>query len=151
MYNSTLQFLTKNKGLAHIALGEYEEAARLLSEAEQYAPAGSYNRGIIYYYQAVNALHMGEYYRAYELFRANKDTKYETLQEQWIILGAYLYFLNKVGKLDNGAERFSIGKYLNETLRSCLNLTLRAENAPFLLIRRYENPHYTQHNSGFRA
>ncbi len=123
VYNSTLQFLTKSKGLAHIALGEYEEATRLLSEAEQYAPTGSYNRGIIYYYQAVNALHMGEYALAYKLFRANKDTKYETLQEQWIILGAYLYFLNKVGKLDNGAERFSIGKYLNDTLSTAHDKT----------------------------
>jgi len=123
VYNSTLQMLTKNKGFAHIALGEYEEAARLLSEAAQYAPAGSYNQGIIYYYQALNALHMGEYYLAYKLFRAHKDTKYETLQEQWIILGAYLYFLNKVGKLDNGAERFSIGKYLNETLSTAHDKT----------------------------
>ncbi len=116
VYNSILQFFTKNKGLAHVALGEYDAAAQLLSEAEQYAPVGSSNKGIIYYYQALNAMHSGDYYRAYELFRANKDFKDETLQEQWIILGAYLYFLRHVGKLDNGADRFSIGKYLNETL-----------------------------------
>ena len=116
VYKSILQFFSKNKAFAHIALKENEEARQLLLEAEKYSQAYSYNLGILKYYQAINELHIGNYETVYELYRSNKKNKYETLSEQWTILGAYLYYLKRVGKLETGIDRFSIGKYLNETV-----------------------------------
>jgi len=113
--NSALQFFYKDKAIAHIALKEYAKARELLKKAEQYAPVYSRNRGILYYYQAVNELHSGNYAVAYELYKKYRKSKYDTLSEQWAILGAYLYFLSASKKLDVGTDRFSIGKYLNET------------------------------------
>jgi len=116
VYKSTLQFFTKYQAIAHTVLREYPQAKALYLTAEQYAPPRSYNRGIIYYYQAINALHSGEYQIAYDLYRQHRKTKFETLSEQWAVIGAYMYFLRSVGKLQTGSDRFSIGKYLNETV-----------------------------------
>ena len=116
VYKSTLQFFTKYQAIAHTVLCEYPQAKALYFTAEQYAPPRSYNRGIVYYYQAINALHSGDYQFAYDLYRQHRKTKFETLSEQWAVVGAYMYFLRSVGKLQTGSDRFSIGKYLNETV-----------------------------------
>ena len=116
VYNSSLQLFTKNKAIAHIALKEFKVAEQLLIQAEEYAPPRSINFAILKYYQALNAMHSGAYNKAYELYRANRKNRFETLQEQWTIMGAYFYFLKKAGLLETGSDRFSIGKYLNETV-----------------------------------
>ncbi len=115
VYGSTLQFFSKHQALAHTALREYPSAEALLTSAEQYAPPRSFNRGILYYYQAFNALHSRQYELAHNLYREHRNTPYTVLAEQWTIMGAYLYFLKRAGYLGSGAERFSVGKYLNET------------------------------------
>ncbi len=114
--DSVLQFFTRNKGLSHTALKEFTEARKLLSKAKQYAPLHSHNLGILHYYEAINELHSGNYKRAYELYRAHRKTKYETLRDQWAVLSGYLFFLSKTQHLDVGTDRFSVGKYLNETI-----------------------------------
>ncbi len=114
--DSVLQFFHKQKAIAHIALKEYDEAARLLSFAEQYAPEHSLNRHILYYYQAVNALHAGRYQDAYTLFREHRHTKHKSIAILWTVMEAYLYFLRITGNLDVGTDRFSVGKYLNDTI-----------------------------------
>ena len=48
----------------------------------------------------------------------NRKTSHATLSEQWTVIGAYLYFLKKTGRLQTGTDRFSVGKYLNETAAS---------------------------------
>ncbi|MEO1515077.1 MAG: tetratricopeptide repeat protein [Bacteroidota bacterium] len=114
VYRSVLQFIVKNQAIAHTALGEYDQAERLLRQAEEYAPAHSYNLAILRYYQAVNALHSGDYQAAYQLYRQQRKTKYLQLREQWQVMAVYMYFLKKVGRLDTGTDRFPIGRYLNE-------------------------------------
>jgi len=118
VYSSILQFFTKNLAIAHTALGEYEEAKALYISAEDYAPALSFNRGVLYYYQAVNAMHSGKYQEAYQLYRQHRKTKFDTLAEQWAVMGAFMYYLKCIGRLDIGTDRFSVGKYLNETVPS---------------------------------
>ena len=98
-----------------MAMREYEQAQQLLSQSEQYAPPRSFNRGILYFYQAINALYSGNYQIAYRLFRMNRKNQDEILVEQWAVMEAYLYFLRRIGKLDTGTDRFSLGKYLNQT------------------------------------
>ncbi|MEO0776698.1 MAG: hypothetical protein AAFW73_22100 [Bacteroidota bacterium] len=115
VYGSTLQFFSKHQAIAHIALREYPAATQLLTTAEQYAPPRSFNRGILYYYQAFGALHARNYEDAHQLYREHRNTPYTVLAEQWTIMGAYLYFLKRSGHLGSGGERFSVGKYLNET------------------------------------
>ncbi|MEL6863877.1 MAG: hypothetical protein AAFP19_05635, partial [Bacteroidota bacterium] len=115
VYNSWRQFFTRNKAIAHTALGEYPTARKLFLQAEQYAPPNSYKLGILKYYQAINALHSADYQWAYRLYRHHRKSKFEVLAEQWAIMGAYLYFLKNAGKISVGNDRFSLGKYLNET------------------------------------
>ena len=123
VYRSVLQFFAKNKALGHLAHREYSVCRKLLLEAEQYSENHSFNLGILHYYQALNELHSEEYNRAYELYRIHRKTKYEVLREQWKVMGAYLYFLKKVGRLSTGVDRFSVGKYLNETAKSSSDKT----------------------------
>ena len=118
VYNSTLQFFTKNLAFAHTALGEYKEAKALYLSAEEYAPALSFNKGVLYYYQAINAMHSGHYQEAYQLYRQHRKTRFDTLAEQWTVMGAFMYYLKCIGQLDIGTDRFSVGKYLNETVSS---------------------------------
>jgi len=115
-YRSHLQLFTRVKAIAHTTLCEYKQAKELYTEAEQYSALRSYNRGILHYYQAINALHSKDYQGAYELYRQHRKTKFAILAEQWSIMAAYMYFLKKLGKLDTGNDRFSLGKYLNETI-----------------------------------
>lgn len=117
-YSSSMQLFYKSKAIAEIALNNYDSAGLLLTQAQEFAPDNSYNQAIIKFYQAINALHAGNFPQAYECYRENRKTKFGTLNEQWLIMGAYLYFLKKTGHLETGTDRFSIGKYLNETTAS---------------------------------
>ncbi len=112
--DSVLQLFHKDKAIAHIALKEYPEARELLSAAKQYAPPYSLNMGILHYYEAVNELHSGHYEKAYELYRRHRKSKYDTLSNQWAVMGPYLYFFRYSGELAVGKDRFPVGKYLNE-------------------------------------
>ncbi|MEO1629063.1 MAG: hypothetical protein AAFV25_28215, partial [Bacteroidota bacterium] len=91
------------------------EAKQLLLNAEQYSPARSYNMAILRYYQAINCLHSGDYAGAYQLYRQQRHTRFEVLRRQWLVMSPYLYFLKQVNRLQTGQDRFSLGKYLNET------------------------------------
>ncbi|MEM9918679.1 MAG: hypothetical protein AAF990_11310 [Bacteroidota bacterium] len=115
VYNSTLQFFARNQALAHTALREYVQAQALLVDAEKYAPPRSRNLGILRHYQAIVALHSSDYQQAYQLYRQHRKSPFKELREQWDIMSAYLYFLKKTGHINTGKDRFSIGKYLNET------------------------------------
>lgn len=115
VYRSFLQLFYKGQAIAEIALKNFERAKLRLIEAEAFAPTNSYNLGILKFYQAINALHAGDYALAYEGYRENRKSRFDTLNEQWLIMGAYLYFLKSMDMVETGSDRFSVGKYLNET------------------------------------
>lgn len=101
--------------MAQIALRQHAAAAESFRKAEPYAtPHRSFNDYMLRFYLIINALHAGEYAKAYDTYKKYRDCPFPLLHEQFILIEAYFSFLIHMGYLDIN-PRFRIGKYLNET------------------------------------
>jgi len=107
--------LLKYKVLAEISLGLHGEAEQSLNLILSSENVNKKNRENMIFIQAMNKLHLGDYQFVLEMYLEHRKSKFQLIADQWLILGSFLYFLNRVGELEIGSERFSIGKYLNET------------------------------------
>lgn len=116
-YGSHYQIFLSRRGIAEMAIGKYHKAQESLEEANKFAPSKSYNDYVVKFYQTLNALHSGDYLKAYSLFKQNKRCRFEVIRRQFAIIEAYLYFLAHNGQF-HLEKRFRLGKYLNETFES---------------------------------
>ncbi|MEL6637996.1 MAG: hypothetical protein AAFR05_14680 [Bacteroidota bacterium] len=119
-YRSHYQIFLSKRGLAHMALGQFDQAAHSLAAATEYAPARSRNDYLLRYYKTLNALHSGDYARAYALFQYGKKCPFEDLRQLFAIIEAYLCFLHHSDLLHLD-KTFRMGKYLNDTFRAQAN------------------------------
>lgn len=98
------------RAVCAIAAGQYQHAENSLIEAQDFPTLNDYNKQILNYYRAINALHNGKYFYAqYLRDEALKQKLFPTLIEYWAIISAYLYFFN-------GGRKFKLGKFFNETV-----------------------------------
>ena len=97
VYRSHLQLFTRIQAIAHTALGEYKQADKLFVAAQEYVPPRSFNKGLLFYYQAINALHGGDYQKAYALYRQHRKTRFNILSEQ-LVYYICLYVLLEKGR-----------------------------------------------------
>ncbi|MEM9822703.1 MAG: hypothetical protein AAF985_16595, partial [Bacteroidota bacterium] len=104
-------------GVGQLALSQYSGAFHYFQQAEQYTLKKSYNAHLLALYQTITCLHGGEYSRAYQLYRKNKNCKIEQIKVQFAIIEAYLCFLAYVGLLSFD-KPFRLGKYLNDTFKA---------------------------------
>ena len=117
VYSSTYQFLWSKLGMAQMALAHYEESESNFAIAARYVPVNSFNDYILRFYKTLNALHSGDYQKAYNLYRKNRKCRFEPIKEQFAIIEAYMCYLASEGHLK--LERtFRLGKYLNETFKA---------------------------------
>ena len=116
VYTSHFHFFLKSQGIAQMATAQYDDAAKSFERASTCAPNTSYNDYLIRLYSTINALHAGDYKRAYTLYRHNKKCKFIEIRQQFIIIEAYLCFLAATGNLLL-EKPFRLGKYLNDTFK----------------------------------
>ncbi len=100
---------------AYILLRQFEAARAALSRCLEIRKPGGYNWQVALIYQAINALHARQYTWAEEAFELylKYDCPSPNLTEQWRIIEAYLYILDKLGRVQH-RRRFKLGKFLNE-------------------------------------
>lgn len=117
VYRSFYHFFWISQGVVQMALGSNAKADYAFESTEAYVHKKTANDYILKYYRAVNALHAGNYQKAYNLVAASKRCKFENIREQFAIIEAYLCFLSRFGYLTLN-KTFRIGKYLNETIKA---------------------------------
>lgn len=117
VYSSHRQFLLSKLGIAQMAIGNFNEATNSFTEASQFAPKKSLNDYILRLYNTINFLHSGQYEKAYDLYRQNRNCRLEDIKLQFAIIEAYMCFLSHMGYLQLD-KKFRIGKYLNETFKA---------------------------------
>ena len=117
VYNSHYLFFLMNIGKAQMAFGQYNQAAMSFIQSEDYTLTKSINKALVQLHKALNALHAGEYQKAYDLYRENRKCSFETIREQFAIIEAYLCFLSYMGYLELKSP-FRLGKYLNDTFKA---------------------------------
>ena len=117
VYRSHFFIYWMNLGIAQMVLGSFEEAEKSFKIASEYAIAKSFNFYTIQFYKMQNAIRSGQYQIAYTLFRQCKRCPIKVLKQQFVIIEAYLCFLNSLGLLQL-EKRFRLGKYLNETFKA---------------------------------
>ena len=117
VYRSHHQFFLSKLGLAQIATTQYADAENSFSEAYKYAHLRSANDYLLRLYRTINALHAGDYKKAYNLYRGNRKCRFELIRQQFAIIEAYLCFLSHMGYLHLD-HHFRLGKYLNETFKA---------------------------------
>ncbi len=99
---------------SNLVIGDFDEAKKAVAQALKYTEKGSHNWQISLIYKAIVAFHSKQYKIAEAAFNlANKNDMPDILKEQWRIIEAYLYFLDKIGKI-NHKNRFKLSKFLNE-------------------------------------
>lgn len=113
------------------AIGQLKEAKEVARTAQSLMPKGNFNWHVVLLKRIIVCFHNSEYQEAYELYKEYEQyektkkrlpTKkgytaheYPVIVEYWEIIRGYLYFLNKVGLLEEyEKERFYLGKFLNE-------------------------------------
>ncbi|MEM9822028.1 MAG: hypothetical protein AAF985_13190 [Bacteroidota bacterium] len=117
VYSSYIYSAHKNQGVAHMALGQYDQAAQSFAQAQPFAPAKSFNDYLLRLYTTFNMLHSGQYEIAYTLHKQNKRCRFVLIRDQFAIIEAYLCFLSHTGSLSLDRP-FRLGKYLNETFKA---------------------------------
>ena len=102
---------------ALIAIGRLREAKEIAKEACSMMPEGNFNWHLAFIRRITVCLYSKDYQEAYNLYKAHvqEDCPYPVLKEYWRIIWGYLFFLIKVGKIEEYSdERFYLGKLLNE-------------------------------------
>ncbi len=112
---TALQIFYRNKAVAQIALKEHQAASKSLKKSEEHCVEKSFNWHVIQYTKAINYLHSKNYKKAHQLYREYRKNKFAVVEEYWLVIGAYLYFLREIGAFKAPFERFKVGRYLNET------------------------------------
>jgi hypothetical protein len=109
IYSMNSRLITSN-----LVKGNYDEAKKAVAQALKYTEKGSHNWQVTLIFKAIIAFHSKKYAIAETAFiMANKFEMPEILKEQWRIIEAYLYFLDRIGKV-NHKKRFKLSKFLNE-------------------------------------
>lgn len=99
---------------SHLVIGNFKEAKNAIDQCIKHTEKGSHNWQISMIYKAIVAFHAKQYEIAEAAFAtANKFPMPANLEEQWRIIEAYLYFLDKIGKVEH-KNRFKLGKFLND-------------------------------------
>ena len=117
VYISYYHFFLTNMGVAQIATRNYEKAENTFTKAQKYVHPKTVNERVLSLYKTINALHAGQYQIAYQLYRQNRNCRFEDIRQQFAIIQAYLCFLSHMGYLHMDG-RFRLGKYLNETFKA---------------------------------
>ena len=117
VYNSHYWSFLKNRGVAQMAIGQYDNAETSFQQADKYSPRKSINDYLVRFYRTLNALRSGEYQTAYDLYKQNRRCRFEIVREQFAIIEAYLCFLACTGYLQFNRP-FRLGKYLNDTFKA---------------------------------
>jgi len=106
-----------NKTSALLALSRLDEAKNIIKEACKTVLLGSYNWETVLSKRILVCFYSGDYQEAYDLYQAHCQKKYSEgiIVEHWEIIRGYLFFLIGQGKIETyEAERFNLGKFLNE-------------------------------------
>jgi len=117
VYSSHNLIFSLHLGIAQMAMAQYEKAEESFTKAEKFAPVKSRNDYAVRFYKTLNAIHSGQYQRAYQLYQKNKRCRFPDIKQQFAIIEAYLYFLAHLGQLLTD-KPFRLGKYLNETFKA---------------------------------
>ncbi len=100
--------------VSYLAVRNFREAKKAIVQCLKHTEPGSHNWQITCIYKAIVAFHEKEYEIAETVFaKANRHEMPNNLKEQWCIIEAYLYFLDKIGKVHH-KNRFRLSKFLNE-------------------------------------
>lgn len=100
--------------ISNLAIGEFVAARKAVTESLRFTAKGSHNWQVTLAFKAIVAFHSKQYKVAETAFNmAIKFEMPEILKERWRIIEAYLYFLDKVGKVRH-KNRFKLSKFLNE-------------------------------------
>lgn len=102
---------------AMVAIGRLKKAKLIAKESCNMMPEGSFNWHLALIRRITLCLHVGDNQEAYELHKVHMQhaCDYTTLSEYRDIIWGYIYFLIKVGKIEEQTiERFHLGKFLND-------------------------------------
>lgn len=99
---------------SYLVNGNFKEANHAVGQCLKHTEKGSHNWQVSMIYKAIVAFHSKQYEIAEAAFTtANKFSMPANLEEQWRIIEAYLYFLDKIGRIEH-KNRFKLGKFLND-------------------------------------
>lgn len=119
-----LQVFYYNLVVCYLQLREFEKGQAVISRCEYYFEEGSFNWFKLQELFLLLAMHTGHFEGAFELYE--KVTNYPRFEEKaiqiiemWRIYQAYLYYLIKIGRIDEAdgvgkISKFKINKFLNE-------------------------------------
>lgn len=117
-YRSLRFAFLQKKIVAQIALGQLSEAKEIARKASKLVSVGIFNWHLALIRRVLVCLHAKDYQEAYEIYKEHTKYKcnYKILKEYWTILKGYLFFLIGNGNIEPYEdERFSLGKFINET------------------------------------
>ncbi|MEL6637378.1 MAG: hypothetical protein AAFW73_05720 [Bacteroidota bacterium] len=116
-YNATRFYYYQMKLPAMIALGQLTEAKVIAKESCKMMRTGGFNWHLALIRRTLVCLKSREYQEAYDLYKEQNryGCDYPQFAEYWKIIWGYLFFLIKMGRIEEySEERFQLGKFLNE-------------------------------------
>ncbi len=116
-YNAMCFYYYQMKLPSMMALGHLKEAKEIAKESCKMMGAGGFNWHLAFIRRTLVCLQLGDYQEAYDLYKEQNryGCDYPLLNEYWKIIWGYLYFLIKMGRIEEySEERFQLGKFLNE-------------------------------------